>query len=171
MRYIPATPGNVILTSRNRRGSFSKTKLVSLKPFTDEVGGQLLRQLPKFPEIQLATGRDVEATASFTRLVGGLPLGIRHLAGLMNERDEESVSEFMELYTEYPRDLMMEATPAVDYDKDISRLPGEEHPLDRVWTNQLRIPQAPYAYSIGDCVLLEPGPDPPVSLRPGCSKG
>ncbi|KAK0725851.1 hypothetical protein B0H67DRAFT_642220 [Lasiosphaeris hirsuta] len=28
----------------------------------------------------------------------------------------------------------MDAAPVVDYDKDITRLPGEEHPLERVWT-------------------------------------
>ena len=133
-RYIPTTPGDIILTSRDRRAAYQQTKLISLKPFSDEIGGQLLRQLLRSPENQLATDRDVEATTSLARMVDGLPLGIRHMAGLMNERDEQSASDFMNLYTEYPRELMMDAGPAVDYDKDIARSPGEEHPLDRIWT-------------------------------------
>lgn len=156
MRYIPSTPGDIILTSRNRRASFAKTKLVSLKPFTDEDGGKLLRQLLKFPETQLTTVEDEKATTSLARLVGGLPLGIRHLAGLINERDQESVSEFMEMYTEFPRELMMDAAPAFDYDKDISRAAGEEHPLDRVWTISFGSLKPPMRTLLGIASFLSP---------------
>ncbi|KAH6622594.1 hypothetical protein F5144DRAFT_655948, partial [Chaetomium tenue] len=133
-RYIPTTPGDIILTSRNRGAACQESKLVTLKPFSDEIGGQLLRQLLRSPETQLATEGDKAATTCLARMVDGLPLGIRHMAGLMNERDEQSASDFMELYTKSPRKLMMEAAPAVDYDNDIARSPGEEHPLDRIWT-------------------------------------
>ncbi|KAH6848068.1 P-loop containing nucleoside triphosphate hydrolase protein [Chaetomium sp. MPI-CAGE-AT-0009] len=155
-RYIPTTLGDIILTSRDRCAAYQQTKLISLKPFSDEIGGQLLRQLLRSPETQLATDGDIEATTSLARMVDGLPLGIRHMAGLMNERDEQSASDFLKLCTEYPRNLMMEAAPAIDYDKDIVRSPGEEHPLDRIWTISFGSLEAPKRTLLGIASFLNP---------------
>ncbi|KAK5660039.1 hypothetical protein OQA88_13507 [Cercophora sp. LCS_1] len=99
-----------------------------------EDGPQVLRHLLKFPKTQLATEGDDKATIFLAQSVGGLPLGIRIMAGFMNDMEGDTASEFMKLYIEDPRELMMQAGATPGYDKDIARSEGEEHPLDRVWT-------------------------------------
>ncbi|KAK1832512.1 hypothetical protein QBC39DRAFT_390506 [Podospora conica] len=134
-RYIPTTPCNMIITSRNQQAVYEGTKRISMKPFSAADGGCLLRELLQFPEIQLKTQEDIDAATYLAKSVEGLPLGIRLLAGLINQRDGESTSSFMEEYKQYPRHTMVGAPRVFGYDKDKDRkLDGDEHPLDRVWT-------------------------------------
>lgn len=134
-RYIPTTPGNTIITSRNRHAVYPGTKLFPLKPFSVADGGVLLRQLLQFPNIQVQTQEDIDAITSLAHMVEGLPLGIRLMAGLINEREGESTSSFMKEYAQSPRCTLTAAPRAIGYAKDEHRdLDGDEHPLDRIWT-------------------------------------
>lgn len=144
-RFMPTTPGSIIITSRNRRAVLPESKVIHLKPFSNEFSGQLLRKLLKYPDQQLRGESDNQATTALAKTVRGLPLGIRLLAGMMNERGEDQAAEFLAMYKEYPRQLMMGAGPAVDYEREVSQSDNEEHPLDRVWTTvsfkSLQLPQ------------------------------
>lgn len=156
-RYIPTTPGNMIITSRNRHAVYPGTKLIPLKPFSVADGGCLLRQLLQFPDSQVQTQEDVDAVTSLTHMVEGLPLGIRLMAGLINEREGESTSSFMKEYVQYPRRTMIAAPRAIGYVKDEQRdLDGDEHPLDRIWTKSFKSLPPPRLALMGIASFLSP---------------
>ncbi|KAK3367393.1 P-loop containing nucleoside triphosphate hydrolase protein [Lasiosphaeria ovina] len=169
-KYMPRAPGHVIITSRNRRTEFSATSsLISLRPFSAEAGGILLKRLLRYPQKQLLGEADEKATTALAKEVGGLPLGIRHMAGLMNERSDSPASTFYDKYMKFPRELMMQAGPAVDYEKDISRS-GDEHPLDRVWTISFGSLKLPQRTLLGIASLLSPDQIPQYLFSDKCLK-
>lgn len=156
-RYIPTTAGNMIITSRNRHAVYPGTKLIQLKPFSDVDGGRLLRTLLQSPDTQLRTDGDDKAATSLADMVEGLPLGIRLLAGLMNERGGESACSFMKEYVEYPRDTMIAAPRAIGYAKDGDRdLDGDEHPLHRIFTMSFKSLKPPGLALMGIASFLSP---------------
>jgi hypothetical protein len=156
-RYIPTTPGHMIITSQNCHAVYPGTKLIPLKPFSEKDGGCLLRELLQYPESQLQTKGDTDAAATLARMVEGLPLGILLLAGLINERGGESTFSFMKEFVEFPRATMIAAPRAIGYAKDDDReLDGEEHPLDRVWTMSFKSLTAPRLALMGIASFLSP---------------
>lgn len=156
-RYIPTTPGNTIITSRNRHAVYPGTKLFPLKPFSVADGGILLRQLLQFPNSQVQTQEDIDAITSLAHMVEGLPLGIRLMAGLINEREGESTSSFMKEYAQSPRCTLTAAPRAIGYAKDEHRdLDGDEHPLDRIWTTSFQLFPPPRLALMGIASFLSP---------------
>lgn len=156
-RYIPTTSGNTIITSRNRHAVYPGTKLFPLKPFSVADGGILLRQLLQFPNSQVQTQEDIDAITSLAHMVEGLPLGIRLMAGLINEREGESTSRFMMEYAQSPRCTLTAAPRAIGYAKDEHRdLDGDEHPLDRIWTTSFKSLPPPRLALMGIASFLSP---------------
>jgi hypothetical protein len=132
-KYMPTTGGSVLMTSRRPTVLLSDTVAVSLKPFSKEDGKSLLKQLLKKPTQQLPTQTDEDALGTLAERVGGLPLGLRVVGGLMNQRLTTPASAFLTRYTKHTRKLIAQAQRIVDYDGDEKRILGEEHILDNVW--------------------------------------
>ncbi|KAJ8128009.1 hypothetical protein O1611_g5627 [Lasiodiplodia mahajangana] len=157
--YMPVTGGSVIITSRYLNCGLQTSFPLALKPFSIEDGAKLLIKCLKFPSTQLANATDDErALTSLSKKVGGLPLGLRAISGLMNGRESTTASEFMVLYDRGPRELLELSPRVVDYPPDASRVIGEEHVLDRIWHMSFGLLDGlPNPRSIlGVCALLCP---------------
>ncbi|CAG9952073.1 unnamed protein product [Clonostachys rosea f. rosea IK726] len=86
--YWPVTGrGSVIITSRDplalTRSYIPISQGLTVQPFSNEQGAVLLRLLTGFN----ASEEDVELSNAITQRLGGLPLGISHIAGIVVRRD------------------------------------------------------------------------------------
>ncbi len=152
-RYMPTTAGSIIITSRNRRAEFPESKLILLKPFQEDLGGQLLRQLLKYPDMQLSTELDNRAPTTLANAVRGLPLGIRYLADLINKHKGPAGLFVVPLPPS--QEIMTRPGQDVDFEKLI-HLSGDEHILDRVWTSSFGSLELPQRTLLGIISFLDP---------------
>ncbi|KAL8418928.1 hypothetical protein RB594_002222 [Gaeumannomyces avenae] len=130
--FIPAKPGSIIITSRRSDAGLPDTTLVPLKPLSPKEGVALLRKSLTHQNMQLRSPQDERALTSFSINLGGLPLALRAVAGLMNMRKNIGAHDFHERFSKHSRKLLADKhiVKGIEYDR-----PGESsgHLLDQVW--------------------------------------
>lgn len=103
--WPPKGAGSVLITSRNQHaseatrysdtGEDSFTKRIALTEFGEEEAHEFLQRLTRKERTQ----EDKQAAMDLTKRLGGLPLFIKHFAGIMND-GTSSFSDLLKLYNE-----------------------------------------------------------------------
>lgn len=161
-KYIPVTKGSILITSRSPSACLRDSFLIFIKPFLEHEGVGLLKQLVQSQRSLIYSAKDNEPLLKLVNKVGGLPLGLQVMAGLMNTLNLP-VSQFCDLYDQNERDLMTNFRRVIDYDHDITRVVGEDHVLDNVWKMSFEKLRPDAKALLGVMCLLSPD-QVPISL-------
>jgi hypothetical protein len=161
-KYIPVTKGSILITSRSPSACLRDSSLIHIKPLLEHEGVGLLKQLIQSQRSNICYARDDEPLSRLVNKVGGLPLGLQVMAGLVNAWNLP-VSEFCDLYDQNERDLMTNFRRVIDYDHDRTRVVGEDHVLDNVWKLSFEKLESDAKALLGMMCLLSPD-QVPISL-------
>jgi len=160
-KYIPVTKGSILITSRSPSACLRDSSIILIKPLLKQEGVGLLKQLIQSQRSTISS-KDNELLLRLVNKVGGLPLGLQVMAGLVNAWNLP-VSKFLDLYDQNERDLMTNFGRVIDYDHDVTRVVGEEHVLDNVWKMSFEKLGSDAKALLGLMCLLSPD-QVPISL-------
>lgn len=138
------------------------SSLIHIKPFLEHEGVGLLKQLIQSRRSTSCDVKDNEPLSRLVNKVGGLPLGLQVMAGLMNTWNIPA-SKLRDLYDQNERDLMTNFGRVIDYDHDTTRVIGEDHVLDNVWKTSFEKLESDEKALLGMLCLLSPD-QVPISL-------
>lgn len=158
-KYIPVTKGSILITSRSPSACLRDSSLIHIKPLPEHEGVGLLKQLIQSQRSTIYNTKDNELLSRLVNKVGGLPLGLQVIAGLVNAWDLP-VSEFCDHYDQNERDLMTNFGRVIDYDHDITRVIGKDHVLDNVWKMSFKELGSDAKALLGVMCLLSPNQIP-----------
>ena len=83
-KYMPVTPGSVLLTSRHHDVKLKDTRPLEIKPFAVAESFVLFKQILNDNHSTLVKKEDDDAVLQLVKSVDGLALGLRQLAALID---------------------------------------------------------------------------------------
>ncbi|KAM0186994.1 hypothetical protein ACHAPI_011422 [Fusarium lateritium] len=120
-KYLPTTPGHILVTTRYRHTAFSlrssgSCQLIGLQPFGKEESMNLFKEMRKrYHDDEEDSDTDspttdqsideINATDKLLENLGGLPLGIEQMAAYI-ESEGLTVCDFLELYMEMGKEIL-----------------------------------------------------------------